>query len=177
MQLRRGLLVSLAVVAAVGPTQWAVAHIGDALRVQIEFEFLPGLSGVPVWPFAGTLAGLIVALGGSLRMGAFAATVLAVGGGLFLPNASRSIAIFSIYSPEAVILLTIGISLVIGMRHGGSAYLRHWVLRGLLAQARLAPWDYVAFLEHAARMNLMRHRGGGYEFVHRLVMEHFVRDR
>jgi GTPase SAR1 family protein len=60
------------------------------------------------------------------------------------------------------------------LRRGGAAYLRHRTLRRLLSLDGVAPADYVRFLDHACRLVLLRRRGGSYEFVHRLVLEHFA---
>jgi transcriptional regulator with XRE-family HTH domain len=62
----------------------------------------------------------------------------------------------------------------VALRRGGGAYLRHAVLRRLLVRAGAAPRDYVGFLDHACALILMRRRGGGYEFVHRLLLDHFA---
>jgi eukaryotic-like serine/threonine-protein kinase len=68
------------------------------------------------------------------------------------------------------VIVGIGVSL----RRGGGAYLRHAVLRRLLVRAGAAPADYVAFLDHACDLILLRRRGDGYEFVHRLLLDHFA---
>ena len=62
----------------------------------------------------------------------------------------------------------------VGLRRGAGAYLRHTLLRSLLATSGAAPRDYVGFLEHASGLILLRRRGGGYEFAHRLLLEHFA---
>jgi hypothetical protein len=62
----------------------------------------------------------------------------------------------------------------VSLRRGLGAYLRHVLLRDLLARAGSAPRDYVGFLEHASNLILLRRRGGGYEFVHRLLLDHFA---
>jgi len=64
--------------------------------------------------------------------------------------------------------------LVVGLQRGGGAYLRHWVTRSLLVANGLVPRGFVAFLEYACRLILLRRRGGGYEFIHRLLLEHFT---
>jgi class 3 adenylate cyclase len=68
----------------------------------------------------------------------------------------------------------IAVALGLGLRRGGAAYLRHLSLRWLLSRRRLVPWDYIAFLEHATGLILLRRRGGGYEFMHRLLLEYFA---
>jgi transcriptional regulator with XRE-family HTH domain len=62
----------------------------------------------------------------------------------------------------------------VALRRGLGAYVRHALLRSLLAAAGATPRDYVVFLEHAAGLILLRRRGGGYEFVHRMLLEHFA---
>ena len=62
----------------------------------------------------------------------------------------------------------------VGMRRGLGAYVRHALLRRLMVVAGAAPPDYVGFLEHASNLILLRRRGGGYEFVHGLLLDHFA---
>src|SRR5262249_45295925 len=61
-----------------------------------------------------------------------------------------------------------------GRRRGVGAWLRHTLLHGLLVRAGAAPADIVGFLDHAAGRILLRRRGGGYEFTHRLLLDHFA---
>jgi hypothetical protein len=57
---------------------------------------------------------------------------------------------------------------------GGAAYLQHYALRLLLWRDGVAPLNYPRFLDHAAERVLLYKVGGGYLFVHRLLMEHFA---
>jgi DNA polymerase III delta prime subunit len=57
---------------------------------------------------------------------------------------------------------------------GGKASLQHFVLRRLLVRNRIAPWRYVEFLDEAADRLLLRKVGGGYVFVHRLLLDYFA---
>jgi eukaryotic-like serine/threonine-protein kinase len=61
-----------------------------------------------------------------------------------------------------------------GLLNGGGAYLRHLLLRALLVRNGVAPWNYVAFLDHAAERILLRKAGGGFLFVHRMLLEYFA---
>jgi len=36
------------------------------------------------------------------------------------------------------------------------------------------PWNYPRFLDYAAKRILLRKVGGGYMFVHRLLLEYFA---
>jgi eukaryotic-like serine/threonine-protein kinase len=60
------------------------------------------------------------------------------------------------------------------LRAGGAAYLKHYTLRLWLVCERLAPWNYARFLNHAADQVLLRKVGGGYMFIHRMLMEWFA---
>jgi len=64
--------------------------------------------------------------------------------------------------------------LLAGLLNGGVACIRHWVLRFLLWRAGSMPWDYPHYLDFAAERILLRKVGGGYLFIHRLLLEHFA---
>ncbi len=72
--------------------------------------------------------------------------------------------------------LSTGLSagLLFGLLMGGWACLRHYVLRLLLWRAGAMPWNYPRFLDYAAEHILLRKVGGGYIFVHRLLLEYFA---
>jgi serine/threonine protein kinase len=57
---------------------------------------------------------------------------------------------------------------------GGIAAWRHGVIRLLLRRAGAFPRHYVRFLDEAANCILLQKIGGGYSFVHRLLLEYFA---
>ncbi len=61
-----------------------------------------------------------------------------------------------------------------GLAYGGTVAISHYTLRFLLCCQGHMPWNYVRFLDYAAERLFLRKVGGGYVFVHRLVMEHFA---
>ncbi|MEM7483506.1 MAG: hypothetical protein AAF481_20290, partial [Acidobacteriota bacterium] len=63
-----------------------------------------------------------------------------------------------------------------GLWFGGLDVIRHYILRAILAVSGQVPWRYADFLDHAAERILLRRVGGGYIFVHRLLLEHFAAD-
>lgn len=65
-------------------------------------------------------------------------------------------------------------ALAIGLTCGGAAFAQHFVLRGLLWRAGDIAFNYVRFLDYAAERILLRKVGGGYMFIHRLLLEHFA---
>jgi hypothetical protein len=60
------------------------------------------------------------------------------------------------------------------MLGGGSACLKHVMLRLVLIRNGSTPWNYVRFLDYAAERILLRKVGGGYAFIHRMLLEHFA---
>lgn len=57
---------------------------------------------------------------------------------------------------------------------GGVDVLKHYILRSILCLTGQIPGRYAYFLNHASRLNLLQKVGGGYIFIHRLLLEHFA---
>ena len=66
------------------------------------------------------------------------------------------------------------VGLVVGLLNGGTAWIKHTILRWLLWRAEHIPWNYPSFLDYAAERVLLRKVGGGYIFAHRLLLEYFA---
>lgn len=64
--------------------------------------------------------------------------------------------------------------LIVGLPNGGIAYIQHMALRLLLWRSNLMPWNYPRFLNYAAEHILLRKVGGGYIFIHRLLLDYFA---
>lgn len=98
--------------------------------------------------------------------------------GALVHHAARALGLAGVYwpiaAPNDVVVAALFGAMIAGLQRGGGAYLRHRALMHFLVRDGSAPSDYVGFLEHAARLGLLRRRGGGYEFVHHLVREHFA---
>ena len=60
---------------------------------------------------------------------------------------------------------------------GGQACLKHLVLRIILYRNRCIPWNYSRFLNYVAGRVFLQKVGGGYIFIHRLLLEHFAHIR
>ena len=58
---------------------------------------------------------------------------------------------------------------------GGMACLQHLILRIFLYRQNFIPWNYARFLNYATERNFLQKVGGGYIFVHRMLMEHFAK--
>ena len=59
------------------------------------------------------------------------------------------------------------------MVFGGADVLKHYILRFILYLTGRTPRKYAHFLDHASRLNFLQKVGGGYIFIHRLLLEHF----
>ncbi len=57
---------------------------------------------------------------------------------------------------------------------GGEACVKHGVLRFVLFCQGRIPWNYSRFLDYAAERIFLQKVGGGYIFVHRLLLEHLA---
>jgi hypothetical protein len=57
---------------------------------------------------------------------------------------------------------------------GGYASFRHFILRIILYSKRYSPWNYTRFLDYAAERVFLQKVGGGYIFVHRMLLEYFA---
>ena len=58
---------------------------------------------------------------------------------------------------------------------GGEACVKHFILRIILYINNYMPWNYARFLDYATQLIFLQKVGGGYIFIHRLLLEHFAR--
>jgi DNA polymerase III delta prime subunit len=63
------------------------------------------------------------------------------------------------------------IALIFG---GGKACIQHFTLRLILYCNGYIPWNYARFLDYASDRIFLQKVGGGYIFIHRLLLEHFA---
>ena len=68
-----------------------------------------------------------------------------------------------------LVYLGLGYALAFGLL----AYLQHARLRRILHDRGHMAEDYVAFLNQTAERNLLRKVGGGYTYVHALLLQYF----
>jgi serine/threonine protein kinase/MFS family permease len=113
--------------------------------------------------------GIVSALvGGSISIGIFFLILKLIG------------AIFAKSINELCFLLLCGAiggtisGLIVGLSNGGIASIQHLVLRVLLWHAKCLPLNYPRFLDYAAERILLCKVGGGYMFVHRLLLDYFA---
>jgi hypothetical protein len=61
-----------------------------------------------------------------------------------------------------------------GLYFRGPTLIQHYAVRFILSRNNILPWKLVSFLDHCVDLIFLRRVGGGYIFVHRLLMEHFA---
>ena len=113
----------------------------------------------------GVLVGLLVAICSALIFGQYAD----IEEGLrarrsFLPS----------FAPGFELLFGASSGLIGCLLLGGRAVIQHFTLRLILWRNGNIPWNYARFLDYAAERIFLRKVGGGYIFVHRLLMEYFA---
>ena len=72
------------------------------------------------------------------------------------------------------LFLGLGFGLSMGLIGGGIAVTKHTILRLILWWKGNIPWNYAKFLDYCHERILLRKVGGGYIFIHRMLMEHFA---
>ena len=70
--------------------------------------------------------------------------------------------------------IVVGVGLIHGLRTGMGAYVQHQLLRRALARLGLLPPRLTDFLDFAASQVLLQRVGGGYRFVHALLLDYFA---
>ncbi|MBP0026920.1 hypothetical protein [Roseofilum sp. Guam] len=73
-----------------------------------------------------------------------------------------------------VLIGGLGMSTFISLYFGGAACIQHLLLRVMLWQKGVIPWNYSRFLTYAAELRLLNQVGGRYRFLHDKLREHFV---
>ena len=56
----------------------------------------------------------------------------------------------------------------------GIACIQHFTLRLVLCFSGYIPWNYARFLDYASDRIFLQKVGGGYIFIHRLLLEHLA---
>ncbi len=101
----------------------------------------------------GLIGGFVVGLGFGLFVGLFDGPIAGLVGGLLFWLLGGS---------------------VIGLAGGLFAVVQHYTLRFWLARSSAFPLKVVLFLEDATARILLRRVGGGYSFIHRLLLDYFA---
>jgi hypothetical protein len=63
---------------------------------------------------------------------------------------------------------------VAGLSRGGSAVIKHYTLRLCLWLNDNTPLNFVKFLDQSAKLIFLKKVGGGYIFIHRMLLDYFA---
>ena len=140
--------------------------------------------------FFGLFFGLVVGLVGGLFGGLFGLVGGLVGGladGLSITkievttkpnqgmwNSAKNFALVGLLFGLVGLVVGLLFWLVVGLDYGGTVCIRHFTLRLILCRHGHMPWNYARFLDKAVEHLFLQRVGGGYIFIHRLLLEHFA---
>jgi hypothetical protein len=72
------------------------------------------------------------------------------------------------------LILGLILGLIAGANRGGSAVIKHYALRLILWLSGYTPFNYVRYLDQCAKLIFMKKVGGGYIFIHRMLLDYFA---
>jgi len=180
------------------PTRWRV--VINVLIIGLVIGLVYGLEeglffGLIYGLFFGLIFGLIGAVFGGLKRGIVEMKAVPNQGiKLSIRNAVwGGLSVGLIFGLSARLIFGLGIGLEEGLIFGLSAGLtfglpaflwfggldviQHFTLRFLLSRNGRMPRRYAQFLDYASRLIFLKKVGGGYIFIHRLLLEHFAARR
>jgi hypothetical protein len=64
--------------------------------------------------------------------------------------------------------------LVVGLNHGLGSVIKHYSLRMTLCLSGKIPIKFIPFLDYCTKLILLKKVGGGYIFIHRMLLEYFA---
>jgi hypothetical protein len=72
--------------------------------------------------------------------------------------------------------LSVGLiaGLIAGLNRGGSAVIKHYALRLILWRKGHTPFNFIEFLDYCAKLIFLKKVGGGYIFIHRMLLDYFA---
>lgn len=161
-------------------TQSGIAFsVGFGLAVSVICSFFGGLAPKRIEISTLPNQGFRNSTSNALLVGAVITLTVSAFIGLTLGGSWQSL----FFTPrDNIVLVSLLIAICVGagfgiamaFLYGGFSCLQHSILRLILYFHSKFPLTLVAFLEHAKDQNLLRRVGGGYIFIHRLLMEHFA---
>jgi hypothetical protein len=177
MALRNWWQIPLMVVVS-GLASWLQIIVGggwqSALGSGLVFGLVFGLvSGIGLVAAKGIVAGAIenrTLPNEALRRSYRSAMLVGLGGGLII-----GLVFGLVFGLSNGLVFGLSNGLIFGLvSSGGAAVIKHYILRVVLWQQGVIPLNYIRFLDYAAERILLRKVGGGYIFVHRILLEYFA---
>ncbi len=156
-----GLIYALVVVFGYGFAGGLSYLAVYSLIVVVVFGLVGGFSGAALSSTTRPNQGIHRSLWRALSIG--------LGGGLIITQVYGLVV-----GPIGSLLGGLVGGLSLAFAYGGYAVLSHLALRFVLWRSGSIPWNYVRFLDNCADRIFLRKVGGGYIFIHRLLMEYFA---
>ena len=129
------------------------------LSLGLFFVIVRGLTGPSIQTFIKPNQGIRQSAKNSLVFGLIGALIL------------RLTAIMLGWTTRGWTMFGFSFGMVVG---GVEACIKHLIIRIILFLRGSIPWNYARFLDYATERIFLQKVGGGYIFVHRLLLEHFA---
>jgi predicted lipid-binding transport protein (Tim44 family) len=130
----------------------------EGMRLSIRNSVFGGL-------IAGLSTGLIIVLASEILFSGMLSQIIFV-----LSNGRIPVDALWIH----VLVVGLFIGLIAVFWYGGLDVIQHYILRLILVIHRHTPANYARFLDYAVDRIFLQKVGGGYRFIHRLLLEHFA---
>jgi hypothetical protein len=182
-------ILSVAVIFCLGLLNWvlyfamlAFPFSGLTSRA-VEGKLVPN-QGIKLSVRNAWRTGLRVSLMLGAMFGVAIAFVMVLATGYLMLTGEAPLDLNTLLTSSLLIIMVLGafvIGFVVGVGpmaaawYGGFDAIYHYSLRYRLEKEGLIPEHYERFLDFAAERIFLRKVGGGYIFVHRLLMEHFAK--
>jgi hypothetical protein len=162
-----GLIGGIVVGLGFGLIGGFVSGLVDGLSMELPDDHKRIRPNQGIWQSArnGLLFALSFGLGGGVVCGLV---------GVVAYRMVYGVSLEQVFDPFSGIIFGLVGGLIAGFAGGGDAWIQHGLMRLLLWRANVIPWDYVRFLDYATECILLRKVGGGYIFIHGLLLEHFA---
>jgi eukaryotic-like serine/threonine-protein kinase len=155
-------------------------------------------AGMAVWRWYGhgLIGGLIGLMSYGLFYGFIGGFTDRVKAGKASPNQGNKLSLKNSLTPFLITCLTFGlitglisgpsfglsfgliggplIGFLVGLNRGGSAVIKHYALRLILWLNGYTPFKFIKFLDQCAKLILLKKVGGGYIFIHRMMLDYFA---
>jgi hypothetical protein len=125
----------------------------------------------------GLLLGALVGLPIGLLFRLYFWVAFGLGGPCMSSPGGVPLSVQPLINPLVVMPGALLLGLILGINGGllvGEAFLCHFVLRFWLWRTRVLPWNLIAFLDEATSHLILRRVGGGYMFIHRLLLDYLA---
>jgi hypothetical protein len=143
-----------------------ILALSNSVAFGLIFEGIGGLIGGLIGGMIGTTIETRTVPNQGIRQSAKNAMILALIGTVGLGLAAGLLGF--------PVLTGVMLGLLFGLFRAGEACFKHLILRLVLYFSGSIPWNYSHFLNYATDRIFLQKVGGGYIFIHRMLLEHFA---